>query len=367
MDATVEAMDAGCLQVAGSEARSIPFLPYIHGFRAIAIVGVVASHLQLVWPNGSLLGRLLVSIAQDTSAMFLFVSGFLFQHLSQRFEYPRYLKSKLHNVIIPYAVSSLPALLYQGTRHTGIFDPTYPRHVANPFLHAALALATASHMPAPMWFIPMIAVLYLVAPLLIAVDRHPRLYWMVVPLLILAMFCHRPLPVNRIGHALVYFTPAYLLGMWFSHHREQVMRFVDAHLAALLLAWLGLELLCVVILKETGTVFSRLPFSTEQGILDLNLPGKMLLSFGLIGVLARYRHAVGRKLDYLAGASFGVFFIHQYIIDRVDILAVKSHYTIGGSLTNAFGLLLVYVLGSLGVVALVRAVAGKRSRFLIGC
>lgn len=101
--------------------------------------------------------------------------------------------------------------------------------------------------------------------------------------------------------------------------------------------------------------------------MDLNLPGKLLLSFGLFGVLARYQHVVGRKLDYLASASFGVFFVHQYIIDRVDILAIKWMHRIDGRVTNAFGLLLLYVAGSLGVVALVRAAAGKRSRFIIGC
>jgi len=353
---------------AWSKDGSAPFLPYIHKFRAVAIVCVVASHINLSWSSDSIAHRTLASIVGNGSALFLLVSGFLFQHLSSRFTYVRYLKTKLQNVILPYLVCSIPALLYQWSRHVDLFGPTYPRHTTNDFVHALLAITTGAHMPAPLWFIPMIAVLYLASPALIAIDRRPRLYWIIVPMVIVAVFGHRPKILYHTGHALIYFTPAYLVGMWMSHYRDRVMRFVDAHLLGLLTSWLAVEIVRIAVLKSPGPIFSQRMFSAEAGIVDTSLVSKLFLAFGLVGFLARYEGITGRKLDYLAGASFEVFFIHVYIVDRVGILAIKLHHPkMEGSIAAFVGLLALYLLTSLVVVAIVRKLAGKRSRYLIGC
>jgi peptidoglycan/LPS O-acetylase OafA/YrhL len=345
------------------------FLPYIHSFRAVAIVGVVASHLDLDWPPGSFSARVVISLAQNASAMFLFVAGFLFQHLSAGFSYPKYLKSKLWNVIVPYILVSLPLLTYQYVRKVGVYGPrSLDLHFANPLLQGAWALLVAAHMPAPLWFVPAISVLYLVAPLLIAIDRTPRWYWIVPPLLLTAMLCHRPLPVNRIGHALIYFAPAYLTGMWFSRYRERTMRFVDANLGKLFAAFIGVELGSLVLLHRSGALFSHVPFSFEGGVLDFNMPNKLLLSFALIGLLARCDALVGSKLDYLAGASFGVFFVHEYVIMLTQRVVFRwRHHELEGNVANFVALVTFFTLASLGLVALVRAILGKRSRYVVGC
>jgi surface polysaccharide O-acyltransferase-like enzyme len=345
------------------------FLPYIHDFRAVAIVAVVASHLDLVWPQQSFEGHVVNSLAQNGSAMFLFVAGFLFQHLSARFSYRRYLESKLKNVLVPYVVVSLPMLVYQYVRRVVAFAPDHPGlHFGNPLLQGLWALATADHMPAPMWFVPMISVFYLAAPLLIRLDRSPRGYWIIPPLLLVAMLCHRPLPVNRIGQALVYFTPAYLTGMWFSHYRAPVMRVVDANLGKLFATFAAVEVFCLVVLHRPGALFSHAPFTLEGGWLDLNLPNKLLLSFALTGLLARYRRDIGGKLDYLAGASFGVFFVHEYVVQLTQRVFLRlQHHDIEGSVPTALVLLPFYTLASLALVVLARRLLGKNSRYVVGC
>lgn len=341
----------------------------MQSFRAIAIVGVVASHLDLTWPRGSLTGAFVRSLVQNASVMFLLVAGFLFQHLSRRFSYRQYLRSKLRNVIAPYVVCSLPALLYQLKHHTGIFGPSYGgARFSNPLVQAASALAVAGHMPAPMWFVPAISIIYLAAPLLMAIDRQPRLYWLLPPWLLVAMLCHRPLPVNHLGQAIIYFTPAYLTGMWLSHYRERALRFIDANLGALFASFVALELINVVVLRRSGALFSHTPFSLEGGLFDLSLPSKVLLSFALIGLLARHQAAIAGRLSYLADASFGVFFVHEYLIENLQWLAMKRlHHEIAPSLALELALVVFYTIASLGVVALVRALAGPRSRYLIGC
>jgi surface polysaccharide O-acyltransferase-like enzyme len=352
----------------GPKRASAPFLPYVHAFRAVAIVGVVASHFDVNWANLTFGGRLLLSLARNASALFLFVAGFLFQYLSQNFSYGRYLKSKLQNVIAPYVLASLPELIRQYHAHAGLFAEDAPGPFTNPILRAGFALLTASHMPAPLWFIPMISVLYLAAPLLLAMDRRPSAYIVFFPLLGVAMLCHRPLPVNHIGQAVAYFLPAYVAGMWFSHHRARVMTFINDHLALLFFVWLAIELVDLFVLQHAGPLFSRVPFSTEQGTLDLNLPGKIMLSFCLVGLLARYQNTIGTRLDYLAGASFGVFFVHGYLIELVAAKSVRWwHQEFAPSPESVIVLVPLFTLASVAIVAGVRAVAGKRSRYIVGC
>jgi surface polysaccharide O-acyltransferase-like enzyme len=187
-------------------------------------------------------------------------------------------------------------------------------------------------------------------------------------LLLTAMLCHRPLPVNRIGQALLFFSPAYLLGMWFSHYRERVIRFVDARLALLFATFFAVELLCVFGLHREGALFSHTPFSFEGGWLDLNMPNKLLLSFALIGLLKRHQAAIGARLDYLAGASFGVFFLHVYVMQAAVRLSIRvRHHDIEASPVSVLVLVPLCTLVSLGVVAIVRAALGKRSRYVVGC
>jgi hypothetical protein len=345
------------------------FLPYIHDFRAVAIIAVVASHLDLLWSPTSFAGHVVNSLSQNGSAMFLFVAGFLFQHLSSSFSYTRYLESKLKNVIVPYVLVSLPMLAYQYWRRVDVYGQEFTGfHFDNPLLQGGWALVVAAHMPAPMWFVPMISVFYLAAPVLIALDRAPRWYWLILPLLLLSMLCHRPLPVNRIGQALIYFTPAYLVGMWFSHYRPQVMSFVTTHLTKLFSVFAVIELLCLVVLRRPGALFSHAPFTFEGGVLDLNLPNKLLLSFALTGLLARYRVEIGNKLDYLAGASFGVFFVHEYVVQITQRVFLRlCHHEIEGTLASTLVLLAFYLLASLALVAAVRSLFGKKSRYLVGC
>ena len=69
------------------------FLSYIHSFRAVAILFIVAGHCVYLfeWEAIRWQERLMKSLMQNGTVLFVFVAGFLFQHLSHKFEYRRYL------------------------------------------------------------------------------------------------------------------------------------------------------------------------------------------------------------------------------------------------------------------------------------
>ena len=67
------------------------FLNHIHNYRAVAILGVVATHAlqNFHWPSESLVFSGLNFIFNETSIWFVFIAGFLFQHLSGKFKFPK--------------------------------------------------------------------------------------------------------------------------------------------------------------------------------------------------------------------------------------------------------------------------------------
>ena len=217
----------------------------------------------------------------------------------------------------------------------------------------------------------MIAVLYLAAPLLLFIDHHPRGYWLIAPLLTLSMFAHRPSQYEHIGQSLLYFLPAYLFGMCFSHYREGAMALVRLWRWPLTALSAALVLIEVWGLGRGGAIFSERSFSTEAGVVDLNMLIKLLASVLLVDLLSQPRRVdaqVRSKLDYLAGASFGVFFVHRPLIVLVVKLCRRfGHQEVAGGIGNLLMITAVATALSLLVVAGVRAIAGKRSRYIVGC
>src|SRR5262245_53352265 len=91
------------------------FINYIHNFRGIAIIFVTACHLLLNWAEGSKTHRLLDMLWGNGTVLFVFIAGYLFQHLSKKFEYKDYLIKKLQNVILPYFIVPAPIIAYRIT------------------------------------------------------------------------------------------------------------------------------------------------------------------------------------------------------------------------------------------------------------
>ena len=93
------------------------YLKHIQYFRAFAIINIVFIH---TWEfpsdcrhNASfyLLNTIRELVFHDSTIYFLFISGFLFQYLSPKFELLKYYKSKLHYVIFPYIFMTLLVLV----------------------------------------------------------------------------------------------------------------------------------------------------------------------------------------------------------------------------------------------------------------
>ena len=69
-------------------------LNYINVFRGLAILLILAGHTMQIGEKGSWINNISFEIFAGGTALFIFISGFLFQHLSAKFEYKNYLSKK---------------------------------------------------------------------------------------------------------------------------------------------------------------------------------------------------------------------------------------------------------------------------------
>lgn len=351
----------------GSTSKN--FLNNVHLFRGVAILAVVATHVlfELNWtPEHEGEFKVCLSLVQNGTVWFVFVAGLLFRHLAYKFEYGPYLLGKFKYVIVPYVIVSLPYVALQYFRQFGLFRPELERTFENPVLHVLWAYTSGEQMPIPLWFIPMIGVLYLLAPVLLWLDKRAWGYWTIPPLLVLASLIHRPHEQTMLRQSVVYFLPVYLVGMWVSRHMSLVMNWARR------LRWPALGVALAILVyevatrKRPGAIESLEAFSTEAGIFDFNIYMKLLLSLVVLEALQRCPRWLEKILDPLATLSFGIFFVHFYWVYFARDWRKAWSMAWPGSPLMVIALTAVTVAISVVFVRLVRRVAGNKSRYFVG-
>lgn len=338
--------------------RSRAFLPHVHLLRALAILLVVGAHC---WPDFAWTptqrGWVLL-VFDNVTVIFMFLSGLLFQHLSGRFAYRRYLAHRFSIVVLPYLIVSTPAVLaVVFWRHR---DAVWPWvYALPPWQQIAVLLLTGKHL-APLWFMPMMALFILAAPLFVVIDRRIGYRWLLPATILLATLIGRD-GVGGLATVLgkaVFMLPAYLAGMAFSRYRVAAEGWC-ARAAPALAGALGVVSAAILLGWTPG--------------LDLSLIQKLLLTPLLLVGLARVPpSAVTRGAGTLAGMSFGIYFVHGYVItlfrigwDRwtgLDDGAPPFAPSVPGLLLHVAAVALL----SVALVAIVRRVLGARSRYVIG-
>ncbi len=347
------------------------FLQYIHYFRAIAIVGIVAVHCKssFGWKNHHE-EQFWSSILVYSTILFVFIAGFLFQHIQgRRFDYGDYLRKKASYVILPYLFASIPAILeklFLSRADMMSFLPDYLK-VSPDILKVVYMLLTGKHF-GPFWFIPMITLVYLISPLLIYLDKQWWFYKIIFPIIFLAgLFTFNFGFEFTTIESFVFFIPIYIFGMWASRQKEYLTT-----LRWKLIAPLGILLALMVTLELTGVIALDTSYGAYRPEETYYLPfnfGKLKMSI-LCLVLLNSLYLVRQKdfplLGFLADYSFGIYFVHLYIIRIIEMLVHKAGINFEfNSLYFILHVLLITLLCSILLIA-VKKILGSRSRYVIG-
>jgi probable poly-beta-1,6-N-acetyl-D-glucosamine export protein len=342
-------------------------LHYIHRMRAIAIMAIVCVHTvdQLTWTDRPDLHRFLENLFQGSTVLFFMIAGFLFHHLSKRFDYRDYLQRKIKHVLLPFVVVSAPGIAALVMRSE--FAVNHPELAGIAIWQQVLFLLfyAGSQWNYPLWFVPIMATFFLMAPAFMVLFKRPAWFFGLLLVLIpYSLVSHRA-DVSKYHHLelTAYYLGPYMLGMWASMRRDVVNAWVERHLGSLILAYLALLLGFTWLTPHEGTYVAH-AFSFEKGFIDWVLAQKLVLFFALIGLTRKLEAKQTPRLDYLGDVSFPIFFLHVYVLLALQH-ANRWQAVQGNLLTVAAGAALA-IAGSVAIVMLARATLRRHSRLLIG-
>lgn len=343
------------------------YLNYIHLFRGFAILIIVGIHcrISLRWPEHSVGKDLLITFLDNGTVLFVFIAGFLFQYLKHKFEYVSYLKRKAQYVILPYFLASLPAILYK--LYIDNVPVWMPESVAeqSKFIQAAYMLATGKHL-GPFWFIPMIVVFYAISPILNWLDK-PMFYKTVFPILFIAgLFTFRFGYFSNTFDSFVHYFPIYLFGMWGARYRLKII-----NLRAPVSFFLALIYIVIAFLEALDIVYAPKLSSFQDAATDAYFVfnfAKLKVSILCI-ILLREFYVLDKEvsvLKLLGDYSFGIYFIHLYIITAIEIVMDNIAPDFKLNLITFFVYTAFVTAFTIGIVYVIKKITGRKSRYFIG-
>lgn len=332
--------------------HKINYLNHIRNFRGIAIFYIVAGHCLSAfnWDDNEVFGRIARMVLGNGTVFFVFIAGYLFQHLSYKYQPKKYLLSKFNYVLVPYFLLSIPAIIYFTVFQER--EDVWAGFYENPtYLQIIYFYLTGLHLT-QFWFIPMISVFYLMSPALIAFDRLKGAYFLLPALVVLSCY----VPRGDVLQCTVHFFSVYILGMCFSRYKDKI----DSKIATY-------PYLCFFVGLYLSMIAMEFYLMTDNSLPFLNFLRKLLLSCAFMAILLKVDFN-SKILSLLAEISFGIFFVHTYYIEAFKKYEEQfiGYRLEGNSLYLLIFIGLILLLSSASIL-LVKKLFAKKSRYLVGC
>jgi peptidoglycan/LPS O-acetylase OafA/YrhL len=348
-----------------------PFLKSFNDFRGIAIATIVAGHcFDLAgWHGNTFAENFLFNlVAAGGSCLFVFISGFLFHHVFYpRFIYRKFMLAKVRNVLLPYLVMSAAPIAYyvltQKPHLDGIFLPQ-GHSILHAYIIPVLKYLATGAVFFPYWYIPFIMLMFVLSPIhVLFIERSARVRVAIVAVLLtVALLLHRSVDNLNPIQSLVYFMPVYLLGMICSIHKDLLytaLRGKEIIAGALLLG-----LITAQTTFHVGA-YNKAPF--VYGGVDWVLVQKVLLCPWLMVVLHRFEERRWPLLPFLAAASFGIYFIHAWVLVITYVLKAKLSFEISMPFFVSWPAAVALTIAvSAGIARVAKELLDQRSRMVIG-
>lgn len=321
-------------------------LNYINVFRALAIILIVCGHCVFIKNN--IIGSICNEIFDGGTVLFVFISGFLFQHLSYKYETKTYFKKKFLNVISPYLITSIPGIIICFFVHS--INPFFD---LNKIIQIPIFLTTGWIHNPPTWYIPMTCIFFALAPILLYIERKKifkfnGLYLLLPLLLLITIIFPRSTGVDVKSlvysdysywhkYLLTLYVPfkgfinlfsVYILGMFFSAHKEKIKSLYN-HRISLIVIMLLIAIIDILL-------------KIHWGHRNISL-SKIFLTLIILGYLEHYdeliisHEKINKIADIIAKYSFAIFFIHRYIIRLLTVLLPKINIQREVFITNING------------------------------
>ncbi|QWL60525.1 acyltransferase [Aeromonas jandaei] len=186
-------------------------------FRAISIIFVILSHLNFYGLDD--FNEIIKFILADATTFFVFISGFLFHHLSENnFNFKRYITKKSKFVGCPYLlISSILIVVGLALGHNIRYD-------LQPLSYIAFSLWAGGLINGPTWFIPMIWCFFIFSPLLMFIAKKTYIFPIIVfSALFISLFSARPYMGANPVLSAIHFFGFYMFGMYLSKNPQIII------------------------------------------------------------------------------------------------------------------------------------------------
>ena len=348
-------------------SKNISSLTRLHvmdKLRAFAISLIVLGHCLAGTKPNSALSVTLFNLVSGGSAIFVFISGFFLHRVYfKRLNYRDFVKKKFIDIGIPYAILSSLFLFY-----ISISMGRFPL-VANKFIDSSseinlfiFYLVTGASQSS-YWFIPFILMVFMLTPLYLKFICIPGgvQRTLIIVLFLVSSFVWRPINNVNVFQTIIYFSPYYLAGMYFSLNELQLRRMIAKFLypSGCVLAFI---LLLMDMKSDFGDVRKSNPF--EFVGIDLVVPKQFALIVFFLSIAYKYFDSSSRFLNRIADYTLPIFFLHGFILFAVSKTEILHFFY-----TTIFHKLFLFVVVMaicMSVTKLVRVVLGNKSKFLIG-
>lgn len=359
------------------------FLRYVHYMRGIAILNIVFVHVMFAPENlistneHNFLALVREVLFHASTLYFLFISGFLFYHLSSRFNLKKYFKGKLSFVIAPYfiitTILTIISIVVAYKTDGFSFFESGKLYVGNLIFGRGQL---------QFWYIPFICILFLISPLILKIPNK-----FFKPLLLVSLVL--PLLGTRTSvyitvYQIIYFLPIYFIGIYAAKNLETFLQIINKYAWVFFIVALSTTIYLFttnaepVILYPTLDITEADTFLMRNTKLVINLTEgvyyiqKLSTCFLLFLILYRMRKKEYKLLDAFAQYSFAIYFLHKLVHNLLPLDELM--FGIGLKLShNTFTIIAISIvyaitisLTTLGICVLLKKSFGKFSRYLIG-
>jgi len=355
---------------AGEKSR-IMFLKSFEYFRGISILFIVAGHCYALgnWEINTVFEKFLANLITGGSALFVFISGFLFHYVFYpKFNYSNFILKKIINVVVPYLVlSSFPIVYFVFIKHSGQ-HVDYMQLDADKWLMSVLFYIFSGSTVIAYWYVPFIMIVFILSPLFIRFIEADRKIQIAITCLfvLISIMIHRPIDNINVLQTVLYFTPIYLIGILSSINKKYIYdRFYQKE-TLLLGGILALSLIQALCYDHYGNFHKNI---FELSTIDILFIQKLLFCLFFMTILRRFENKNIKFLSFVAKVSFPIYFIHPLIIVMLSkFIAVKElyHNNIGGVHFWIVSTLIVLSI-SIFFTLITKKGVPKYSRQIIGC
>ncbi|EQA0963048.1 acyltransferase [Escherichia coli] len=286
-------------------------ISYIHDIRGLAALFIVMIHCNIFHVGNNGFNFIWGHFLNEWTAVFVLISGFLFQLLIDRYRFNKFIYSKFKNVIVPYLIISIPAIaiyIFEIKKDHVWLDLN--SLMSHSYIYIiSFFYATGSHL-GPLWFIPVICLIFLTSKPLVALQKNKKLFLITSLIsLVLILATKRPVHSSNPLISYIHFLPVYIIGMLICQYKDLLI--MQKHKIKYLSVFLFLFSLEIIFnLNPSFSILSKI-------VLFL-----FLCSFFSHMEERGYKFKI---LSFLADISFALYFLHGYFVGGLRIVLSRHN------------------------------------------